>query len=544
MIQFTPHISDSLLKTDDSPKSLDGESPVLYAERLGEWFSARSPQEHKKKHGQFFTPSAISRFMASLITPVGPEMRLLDPGAGCGILSCAACEYLMQAGHNIRCIHLDLYETDIAVAGLLEKCMSYLSGVLARRGITLDYTIHTTDFILEYSESLCDDPVLFSKQSPTYDVCLSNPPYFKLSKSDHRAIAAMPVIHGQPNIYALFMAVGAAMLKKNGCFIFITPRSFASGLYFTRFREYFFKLIQPDRVHLFDSRRDGFKKDRVLQEMIILKGTRNDHWTQNSPHKRATLSVSVSPSARALTPPETTVYAAETLLNMHSQMKVLRLPRDRQEEQLVERISAWPGSFKQYGLRISTGPVVPFRARPFLSSHAGEPGETVPLVWLHHVRSMQLQWPIETLKKPQWLLLNDDAEKLCVRNQNLVLLRRFSAKEEDRRLVAAPYFETEISTPHLGLENHLNYIYRPDGTLTREEAAGLAVLLNSRSIDTYFRVFNGNTQVGATEISLIPLPAYEAIVEAGRQALQAGLDRCQIETAATLFFEPQKETVL
>ena len=161
MIQFTPHISDSLLKTDDSPKSLDGESPVLYAERLGEWFSARSPQEHKKKHGQFFTPSAISRFMASLITPVGPEMRLLDPGAGCGILSCAACEYLMQAGHNIRCIHLDLYETDIAVAGLLEKCMSYLSGVLARRGITLDYTIHTTDFILEYSESLCVDQVIF-----------------------------------------------------------------------------------------------------------------------------------------------------------------------------------------------------------------------------------------------------------------------------------------------------------------------------------------------------------------------------------------------
>ena len=70
----------------------------------------------------------------------------------------------------------------------------------------------------------------FRPRNEEFDVVISNPPYFKIGKADPCATAASIVVHGQPNIYALFIAVGATLLRQGGDFITITPRSFASGL--------------------------------------------------------------------------------------------------------------------------------------------------------------------------------------------------------------------------------------------------------------------------------------------------------------------------
>ena len=83
-----------------------------------------------------------------------------------------------------------------------------------------------------------------------------------------------------------------------------------------------------------------------------------------------------------------------------------------------------------------------------------------------------------------------------------------SAKEEARRLTALPRI-------FVGFENHLNYIHRPGGTLSDDEAWGLAALYN-HLLDAYFRAVNGNTQVSATELRAMPLPARETIIELGR----------------------------
>ena len=115
---------------------------------------------------------------------------------------------------------------------------------------------------------------MFSQTIEPFDIIVSNPPYFKLPIDDKRAVAAKAVINGHPNIYAIFMAISARLLKENGQLIFITPRSYASGSYFKLFREYFFKIIEIDKVHLFVSRKDTFNRDKVLQETVIIKGTR------------------------------------------------------------------------------------------------------------------------------------------------------------------------------------------------------------------------------------------------------------------------------
>ncbi len=67
----------------------------------------------------------------------------------------------------------------------------------------------------------------------------------------------------------------------------------------------------------------------------------------------------------------------------------------------------------------------------------------------------------------------------------------------------------------VGFENHLNYIYRQHGELTKAETCGLVALYNSTLFDRYFRITNGNTQVNATELRALPLPPLNVIQSIG-----------------------------
>ncbi len=207
----------------------------------------------------------------------------------------------------------------------------------------------------------------------------------------------------------------------------------------------------------------------------------------------------------------------QSVLDMESRDKILRLPVSGIEYDLVRLVDCWPGSLETYGLQISTGPVVPFRATDLIDETGKVPDNHVPLLWMNHVKSMRVTWPLGG-RKPEYIKQVKAARPLLVPNRNYVLLRRFSAKEEVRRLVAGPYLAEANSVSMLDLENHLNSIYRPGNSLTEEETFGLAALFSSSLLDKYFRTSSGNTQVSATELRAMPLPAHETIIEIGRQA--------------------------
>jgi len=204
------------------------------------------------------------------------------------------------------------------------------------------------------------------------------------------------------------------------------------------------------------------------------------------------------------------------MLDMTSKDKVFRLPVSRQEEAILQLVDSWPGSLHKYGLNISTGPVVPFRAVKFLDNEGNVPETHAPLLWMHHIHAMQVTWPNRT-RKEQYIKNEAAAESLLVPNRNYVLLRRFSAKEQRRRLTAAPYLARNFNSSVVGLENHLNYVYRPASALSESEAYGLAALYNSSLLDMYFRSLNGNTQVNATELRSMPLPELKMITEIGNR---------------------------
>ena len=52
---------------------------------------------HKETFGQYFTPYPIANFMSSLFPATDKKIKLLDPGAGIGTLSCSFMERILNS---------------------------------------------------------------------------------------------------------------------------------------------------------------------------------------------------------------------------------------------------------------------------------------------------------------------------------------------------------------------------------------------------------------------------------------------------------------
>ena len=499
-----------------------GLTPVEYAETLGEAYLSFARRKHRKSVGHYLTPAAVARFMADCSAYSVQHMRVLDPGSGSGILSAAVCEAVAGQG-NVESLHVDAYETEPLLADLTHRVLSFSQDWLSQRGISLTFDVRNEDFVLESAASIKSTAGanwFGGNQEPRseYDLVISNPPYFKIGKDDPRAVAWSSVVNGQPNIYALFMSISAELLSKSGQLVYIVPRSFASGPYFRRFREVFFQKVAPTVIHLFESRKDVFKNQTVLQENLVVAAQKR---VDGEALDGRQVLVSHSKGSHDLAERHRHLVDVESVLDPASKQREVSIPLCAEDLKLVDVMRSWPNTLRSLGLEISTGPVVPFRATDFLA-HSSIEGSTAPLLWMQHVRPMRMSWPLAVCDKPQRIKVSADSTKLLVADKTYVLIRRFSAKEEKRRLVSAPLIQGSLNADMVGLENHLNYIRGVWKDLDEELAYGLSALLNSACLDRYFRISNGNTQVSATELRSMPLPAEEEIRSIGVE-VQRGL---------------------
>lgn len=510
--------------TFETPLPTIGSTPLAYAEALGEAYLSFAKHKHRKMGGHYLTPPSIARFMAACSDYSVPHMRVLDPGSGTGILSASVCEATSR-NKTVKSLHVDTYETDPLLSHLTHRLLEYSREWLAHHGIALTFEVENEDFVLTYAAQPELKAAAYEENGKghtsraDYDLVISNPPYFKIRKDDPRALARASVVYGQPNIYSLFMAISAELLSESGTLVFIVPRSFASGPYFKRFRELFFRKVSPSAIHLFESRKEVFKGQTVLQENLIIKAQR---CKGSEPSVEDKVLISHSIGASDIADSQRFPVSMDSVIDLSSENKELSIPLCESDLELIRTIRSWRNTLRTLGLAISTGPVVPFRATQFLS-HSEVDASTVPLLWMQNVRPMRAAWPLNGEKKAQQIRLTSESAKLLVKDATYILLRRFSAKEEPRRLVAAPLFRGWLKADMVGLENHLNYIHGISRTIDAELAYGLSALFNSTLLDRYFRISNGNTQVSATELRAMPLPAEECIRSIG-EAVQSQID--------------------
>ncbi len=116
------------------------------------------------------------------------------------------------------------------------------------------------------------------------------------------------------------------------------------------------------------------------------------------------------------------------------------------------------------------------------------------------------------------------------------VVRRFSSKEERRRIVAHVVDPGAFKGDAIGFENHLNVFHSGKKGIDRDVAHGLSVFLNSTAVDDYFRRFSGHTQVNATDLRLLRYPELKELEKLGQWA--QGRDRLTQE-----LIDKQVETV-
>ncbi len=484
---------------------------MLAAVELARVRIAKNTQaEHKSRLGQFFTPAATAHFMAGLFLPASRPMdcRLLDAGAGIGSLSGAFLERCATGGLRFERIAATAYELDERLLDDLERTFSAYAGPAL-----LDYRIRHVDFIED-----AINRIQFSGETFTHAIL--NPPYKKIpGNSRHRLLLRQAGIE-TVNLYSAFVALTLAMMAPGGQVVAIVPRSFCNGPYYRPFREYLLRHAAIRHLHLFESRSQAFRDDDVLQENIIVVLERGP--LQGD----VTISTSTDDRFADLT---THTHPFDRIVYPDDPERFIHVPTSPEPDALM-LAPAIRYSLEDIGVQVSTGPVVDFRLREHLRELPGP--DTVPLLYPGHLGGARTQWPRPDLKKPNAIERNVVTEKWLYPNGFYCAVRRFSAKEEKRRIVAGVVEpQTFGAATLLGFENHLNVFHERRHGLPEALARGLVAYLNTSAVDANFRRFNGHTQVNATDLRLMKYPSRDALIALGEWAKReaAMLDQAMLD---------------
>lgn len=462
--------------------------------------SRTTSREKKAFLGQFLTPEPTARFMASLFPPAeGGACRLLDAGAGIGSLSLAFLRRCASGDLAFADIALTAYETDVGLHGQLD---TFLGAFKAR--LHLQITVEGADFITEAVRRFLDS-------SETFTHAILNPPYKKIGSNSAYRLLARQVGLETVNLYSAFLGLTIALLDHGGHVVAIVPRSFCNGPYYRPFRLFMLQRVSIVRMHLFGSRNRAFKDDQVLQENVIL------HLRRGADQGPVTISTSTDDTFEDLT---SITVPFDRVVDPGDREKFIHFPKSLARP-VVGRTTNVQTSLSDLDLAASTGPVVDFRGLEFVRYELEE--DSVPLLYPCHFSKAELRWPLCNSKKPCAILRNSATEAWLFPPGFYCVTRRFSSKEERRRLVASVVDPHKLGNPsRLGFENHLNVIHSRRQGLEREVAHGLAAYLNSTLVDELFRQFNGHTQVNATDLRQLKYPKLEVLRALGEWAMQSG----------------------
>jgi adenine-specific DNA-methyltransferase len=470
--------------------------------------SKNTEPKKKSQLGQFLTPKSTASFMAGLFTNMDVKnCHLLDPGAGMGSLACAFIERCITDNIRFDNFKITAFELD-------EVIRDELANSLAMYKDRMPFTceISGQDFIEETINAM-----QFG-QMEYYSHAIINPPYKKISSDSRYRLLLRQAGIETVNLYSAFVALALCVLKDKGQLVAIIPRSFCNGPYYRPFRDMILAKASIKHLHLFESRNTAFRDDGVLQENVIIlleRGSRQESVvvSTSTDDSFSDLEVHRYPFGQIVFPGDTEHF--------------IHVPTPKNSFVGMPS-TTFCHSLESIGVKVSTGPVVDFRLKEHLCDMP-EAG-AVPLLYPGHFINQKVEWPKMDLKKPNAIRRNDETEKWLFPTGYYCVVRRFSSKEERRRIVAGLVQPNDFNAAEvLGFENHLNILHDNKQGLPEALARGLVVYLNSTIVDECFRRFSGHTQVNATDLKLIKYPSRAELITLGKIVGSLELDQKAID---------------
>lgn len=427
--------------------------------------------ENQEEHSQYFTPVQAANLMASLFTlPATGTLNILDPGAGTGILTAALVDRILVERPHLA-LNITAVEKDPLLINDLEATL------LPLKALGHHISILNTDFIHWATAT---------KQN--FDLVIQNPPYKKIRANTETDQLLKTHNIFVPNLYAAFMSLGTRLLSLNGQQVSITPRSWMNGTYYKKFRRALLHDAALIQIHTFESRTRVFGDTNVLQESIIV---------------RMDKSTSVHDVSISISEDHTSNISTRTLpYNVVCTEDFVFVPATEADSNILTWMQRFTHQLQDLGIEVSTGKIVDFRNRDKLIHENN--AQAYPMIYSKHIQHGTVHHPLPHFTKPQWFETKEPKdEKLLVSPGTYVVVKRFSSKEEKRRISAAVF---SSQTP-IAFDNKTNYFHSNAHGLELEVAQGLANWLNSEQADSYFRIFSGHTQVNATDLRQMKFPS-------------------------------------
>lgn len=471
------------------------------------------PARERSALGAFYTPPALTQRLLELAEDSGLDWssaRVLDPASGGGAFLLEAASrmrlalegseptfILAQLGTRLSGFELDPNAASLSQAAL-EILLSDLSAAACRAAPT---------FI-----KVCD--TLEEPPAALFDLVVGNPPYGRVTLTAAQRTRYARSLYGHANLYGVFTDIAVRWTRPGGVVAYLTPTSVLGGHYYTALRQLLAAEAPPAAIDFVHARRGVFED--VLQETLLAlyhKGSKRKgfqvHYLNVDNEREARL----TKNGKVALPIDT---GAPWLA-----------PREPTHVALIKAAEGMTSRLSDWGYGVSTGPLVWNRFKSQLRARAAR--DLHPLIWAEAVTA-DGRFVFRADKKNHAPYFKTEAgDDWLVVDQGCVLVQRTTAKEQQRRLIAAELPQAFINT-HGGVivENHLNMV-RAVGT-AKVSPAVVAAVLNSDVVDQIFRCISGSVAVSAFELSAIPLPSASALAAVERLVMK-GASRSTIEKA-------------
>lgn len=485
---------------------------------IGRLYTGVMPERLRAKLGAYYTPPTLCERLLDMAEEAGVDWRsarVLDPACGGGaFLSPVArrmAEHLpeLSASSALKEIvrRLRGFEIDPFAAWISQVFLDVTLADLCRAaGTRLPQVVRVCHSL----EQTPDDD--------GFDLVVGNPPYGRATLPPAMRAAYRRSLFGHANLYGLFTDLAMRFARTGGVIAYVTSTSFLAGEYFKALRGLLGREAPPVSIAFVEERKSVFAD--ALQETMLAAYRRSGRAGGGSVHF-----ISPEPDG-SISPGRAGSFRLPALPD-----RPWIIPRTAAQSGLVRRAGDLPYRLADYGYRVSTGPLVWNRHKRSLRERPGK--GRYPLLWAESVRpNGEFEFRAQRRNHQPYFEPGSD-ERWVVTDYPCVLLQRTTAKEQERRLIAAELPASFIEEHQaVVVENHLNMI-RPINGSPRVSPAAVAALLNSAIADQLFRCINGSVAVSAYELEALPLPSPAAMQEVERlvrhpaapRAVKQALDR-------------------